>query len=87
MPYAVLLTPEARADLVQLDASVRSRLLDKLDWMGINADLLRHEALQGEKWRDCYRYRVGDYRIIYRLQQSQSRVVVLRVVHRREAYR
>jgi len=55
--------------------------------MGINADLLRHEALQGEKWRDCYRYRVGDYRIIYRLQQSQSRVVVLRVVHRREANR
>ena len=87
MPYAVLLTPEARADLVQLDDSVRSRLLDKLAWMGGNAELLRHEALQGEEWKGCYRYRVGDYRVIYRLQPASGRLVVLRVAHRREVYR
>jgi mRNA interferase RelE/StbE len=87
MPYDVLLTPEARADLVQLDATIRSRLLDKLEWMGKNVEYLHHEALQGEKWKDCYRYRVGDYRIIYRLQSSQGGLVVLRVAHRREAYR
>jgi len=87
MPYAVLLTPEARDDLAQLDDSIRSRLLDKLEWIGNNADYLRHEALQGDTWRDCYRYRVGDYRVIYRLQQSRSRLIVLRLAHRREVYR
>ena len=87
MAYVVLLTSSAQADLVQLDNTVRSRLLDKLEWMGDNAELLRHEALQGDEWRGCYRYRVGDYRIIYRLQQATNRLIILRVVHRREAYR
>jgi len=87
MPYVVFLTPEARDDLVRLDDAVRTRLLDKLTWMGDNADLLRHEALQGEQWKGCYRYRVGDYRVIYRLQPANGKLVILRVAHRREVYR
>jgi mRNA interferase RelE/StbE len=70
-----------------LDDAARSRLLDELEWMGNNAELLRHESLQGEEWRGCYRYRVGDYRVIYRLEPADGRLFVLRVAHRREAYR
>ena len=32
-----------------------------------------------------YRLRIGDYRIIYRIEEPQ--VIVVRVAHRREAYR
>ena len=35
--------------------------------MAQNAELLHHRALQGEDWAGCFKYRVGDYRIIYQV--------------------
>jgi mRNA interferase RelE/StbE len=34
----------------------------------------------------CYRYRVGDYRVIYRIDDAQQLVAVLKIAHRSEAY-
>ncbi len=36
---------------------------------------------------DAYRVRIGDYRAIYDIDDSAQTVVVLRVEHRRDAYR
>ena len=36
---------------------------------------------------DLWRLRVGDYRILYTIQDKRLIVVVVRVGHRREAYR
>ena len=55
--------------------------------MGQNAEMLRHYPLRGREWSECFRYRIGDYRIIYRLDQLTTRLVVLKVGHRREVYR
>jgi mRNA interferase RelE/StbE len=33
-----------------------------------------------------YRYRVGDYRVIYRIDDRQLTVFVLKIAHRSEAY-
>lgn len=44
------------------------------------------ESLQG-KFKGFYRYRVGDYRIIYRLEESVLVILVLRIAHRRDIYR
>ena len=33
-----------------------------------------------------YRYRVGDYRVIYRIDDRQHSVVVVKIAHRSEAY-
>lgn len=55
--------------------------------MGENADLMRHEALQGkEEWRGSFKYRLGDYRIIYALDRSGKKLTVLKVGHRRDVY-
>ncbi len=37
--------------------------------------------------RDEYRVRVGDYRVIYAVDNERMLVEVLRVAHRREVYR
>jgi len=37
--------------------------------------------------RGAWRIRVGDYRIIYDVDDDQRLVVILMVMHRREAYR
>jgi mRNA interferase RelE/StbE len=36
---------------------------------------------------DSWRVRVGDYRIIYEVDEAARKVVVTRVAHRREVYR
>ncbi len=33
-----------------------------------------------------YRYRVGDYRVIYRICEQQVHVLVLKIAHRKESY-
>jgi len=44
------------------------------------------KALQGE-WRQYWRFRVGPYRLICRLEDKQVRVLVVRIAHRKEVYR
>jgi mRNA interferase RelE/StbE len=44
-----------------------------------------HQRLAG--FDDLYRVRVGDYRIIYRIQDNVLMVVIVRLGHRRDIYR
>ena len=45
------------------------------------------QALKGERLGEFWRYRIGDYRIIGRIEDAEARIFVLRVGHRREIYR
>lgn len=45
---------------------------------------LRAEKLAGE---DSYRVRIGDYRIVFRVDDRAREVLVTRIKHRREVYR
>ena len=87
MNFEVILTPEAQADIQSLGRAWQIRVLDKLAWMGENATLIRHQALKGELWEGCFKYRVGDYRIIYQLDIPGNRLIILKVGHRRDIYR
>ncbi|RLC46819.1 MAG: type II toxin-antitoxin system mRNA interferase toxin, RelE/StbE family [Candidatus Coatesbacteria bacterium] len=72
--YSVLLTPEAKTDIQHLDAAVRSRILTKIEWMSRNAELLIHHPLRGERFSGCFKYRFGDYRIIYQLRPTKRQI-------------
>jgi mRNA interferase RelE/StbE len=85
-PFTVILTPEAQRDILRLDRTVHNRVLNRIEWIGENAELVRHPAMKGDEWRGCFKYRVGDYRIIYQLDQSILRLIVLKVGQRREVY-
>jgi mRNA interferase RelE/StbE len=84
--FRVVLTPEAQSDLRSLDPASQTRILDKLEWVGDSADLLRHQAMRGDEWHGCFKYRVGDYRIIYQMAWPAKRVIVLKIGHRRDVY-
>lgn len=45
------------------------------------------EKLRGPVGVDLYRLRVGDYRVVYDVQDSVLVVLVVRVAHRRDVYR
>jgi mRNA interferase RelE/StbE len=84
--YNVEFTPAAVRDLKRLDPAVRlqllraSAVLAAAPYPGASA---RIKVLAGILARH-YRLRVGDYRLIYRIEGSQ--VIIVRVAHRREAY-
>ena len=41
----------------------------------------------GSEATPLWRYRVGDWRIVVRIEDEVMRVLVLRIAHRREVYR
>lgn len=43
--------------------------------------------LRGTQFEDLWRYRVGDYRIIVRLEDAHRTILVLIIAHRRDVYR
>jgi mRNA interferase RelE/StbE len=44
-------------------------------------------ALKGERFRELWRYRVGDHRIITQIEDQAIRILVIMIGHRREIYR
>jgi mRNA interferase RelE/StbE len=45
------------------------------------------KALVGSRFKNLWRYRVGDYRILCNLQDNRLVVLVIEIGHRREIYR
>lgn len=83
--YTVEIKPQARKGFRRLDAQTRVRILDALDVLTNDpANAAGVKRLQG---REGYRLRVGDYRVIYEINDGTLVVLVLRVGHRREVYR
>ena len=70
-------------DLKKLDKPVAGRLLAQLE-RALSAEPNAGEPLHGE-FRGLFKYRVGDYRVIY--AKIPDGVLVLRIRHRRESYR
>ncbi len=86
MPYSLEFEERARRDLSRLDAQMEQQVLSKLNDLAEMAGTARHHALTGQ-YRGQFRLRVGDYRARYELSHANRRIIVLRVQHRREAYR
>lgn len=78
----VLLTHRAARDLERLDLPTRRRILAKL--RDLAADPLPRARRLSDPRLGGFRYRIGDYRVIFDLEGDI--VVVLRVGHRREIY-
>ena len=84
--YLVELTDGADDDLLRLDRQVAQLVINRLHWLGENAETIRHQALTGRR-RGYYRLRIGDYRALYTLDHQRQCVVVALVGHRSEVYR
>ena len=84
--YEVVLSPEAEAFYADADRPLARRLARC--FAQLERDPHRHSnirRLTGE-FAGMSRYRVGDWRVLYRTDDAASRVVVLVIAHRREVY-
>ena len=89
MAWKVELSPAAEKDLDKLDRQWARRILAFLHERIALADDPRAfgAALTGERFGEFWKYRVGDYRIVARIEDGVLRVLVVRIGHRREVYR
>ena len=83
MSYRLVYTRRAGRDIQGLDPDTKERLGRVL--LRYAEDPLNHAERLTESELGSYRFRVGDYRVIFDLEGDE--IVVLRVGHRREIYR
>jgi mRNA interferase RelE/StbE len=82
-------TPRAQRDLLSLEVSVARRIIKKIEENASLADpLLRAKSLTGTL-SHCYRYRIGDYRAVFSVEENGSLTLltIFMVGHRREVYK
>ena len=89
MTWIIKYTDTAVKQLKKIDRPVAARLLDYMDQRVATADDPRAlgENLRGPKLGEYWRYRVGDIRIICKIQDDQVCILVIEIGSRREVYR
>ncbi len=89
MAWKVELSADADRQLSKLDAPQAKRILKFLYERVARLDDPRSvgQALHGSRLGEFWKYRVGDYRLICKLEDNRLVVMVLRLGHRREIYR
>lgn len=82
--YRVDITRSAEKDLADLNRRDHKRVVARMQALAGDPRPHGCEKLSGE---EKYRLRQGDYRIVYAIDDPQSIVTVVKVAHRRDAYR
>ena len=85
MDFSVVLKPAAVRDLRKLPKDIRRRVATRIDALATDPRPAGVEPLKGEP--DCFRLRVGEYRILYQVERKAHAVLIARIRHRREVYR
>lgn len=83
MTYEIELRPAALRALKKIDRQDQPRIQGVIALLAADPRPPGAKALRG---RDGLRIRVGDYRIIYTVQDSKLLVVVVTLGHRRDVY-
>ncbi len=89
MAWKIELSAQVDRDLAKLDPPQTKRILKFLHERIAPLDNPRSigQALQGSRLGEFWKYRVGDYRLICKIEDNRLLILVLRVGHRREVYR
>ena len=89
MAWKVELSPQAERELQDLDPQHSKRILTFLHERVARLDDLRSigQALRGSRLWEFWKYRVGPFRLICKIEDDRLVVLVLRVGDRKEIYR
>jgi mRNA interferase RelE/StbE len=83
--YHVTFAPSADKALRKLPHSIQIRIATAVDALLSDPRPRGSVKLKGEA--DLWRIRVGDYRVVYTIEDDKLLVLVVRVAHRKDVYR
>jgi len=85
MPAKTLIIEEAaKKRFLKLPIKVHKRLIKALE--NIQKNPVAGIKLKGEL-EQYYKYRIGDYRIVYKFDPKESKVIIVKVEHRQGVYK
>lgn len=89
MAWRIEFDRAAVRELDRLDRQAARRILGFLNGRVANLEDPRSigEALKGAKLGEYWKYRVGDYRVIAKIEDTELLILVIRIGNRREVYR
>jgi mRNA interferase RelE/StbE len=82
--YSVEIKPSARKELEELPDNVLARVLRKIEILRPTPRPAGCKKLKG--YKDQWRVRVGDWRVVYIIDDTAKLVSITRIAHRREVY-
>jgi len=83
--YRVEYTPRSNRQFRRLPVSVQRRLIPIIDALAVDPRPLGVKAVAGPE--PLLRIRVGDYRVVYEVEDDVLIVLIVAVGHRRDVYR
>ena len=84
--YRLRIIPTATRELERLVKPVARRIAERINWLAANLDDIRPEPYKGDL-AGLYKFRVGDYRVIFQILHDEKVIVIHQVGHRSEIYR
>lgn len=81
--YRIVFTQRALKDLKNIDKEMQKRIAAKLKEYA--KEPLRHTRKLINPKMGMYRFRIGDYRVIFDIDREN--IVILRIGHRRDIYK
>jgi mRNA interferase RelE/StbE len=83
LAYRVLVAPAGQRDFKRLPPETRDRIRGAIKSLENDPRRNAQKLAAGEG----YRIRVGDYRIVFRIDDAADELLVTRIKHRRDVYR
>lgn len=83
--YEIIFARSARKELEKLSKKTANLILNKIEFLSQNPRSVGAKKLKGEK--NLWRLRVGNYRVIYSIEDSENLVDVSVIRHRKDVYK
>jgi mRNA interferase RelE/StbE len=85
--YSLKFLGKALGDLKKIDRAHQTIIKEKLQILAKNPQVLKNniKKLKGAK-DNYYRLRVGNYRVLFKKEEEQLIIIIIRIGHRKEVY-
>jgi mRNA interferase RelE/StbE len=84
-PYAITFARSARKELEKLPRQIAGRILEKIAGLAVTPRPAGSLKLKGDE--NLWRIRIGDYRVIYEIDDANRSIDLSIIRHRKDVYR
>ena len=85
VPFSIKWKSSAKKELKKIDRTEISKILSDIEKLATELYPTNYKKLLGTE--HIYRIKIGNYRVIYSIENNELIIEIIRVRHRKEVYR
>jgi mRNA interferase RelE/StbE len=86
MASQIIFSINAEKEILKLSKSLSKRIIEKIDEFALDIPPTKRASKLNNHRNAQYRYRIGDYRVLFDYDEDQNRVEILKIAHRSFVY-